>query len=293
MNVAALRQCIHPEDLRIIERHYETLSRVRSNEKLSSQFRARHANGEWRHLHSWDTVFSRSNDGFPTQVLGMALDVTEQKLLERQVLETAGEEQRRISRELHDRTGQVLTGLGLMARNLSEALADKLLPEAKDARKIAVGISDALAQIHGVIKGLDPVDVDAGGLMAALTELASRCQEMSGVTCRFVCEKPVLLDDNRVATDLYYIAQEAVTNSLKHARPKNVSITLNEKGGQILLEVRDDGTGFILPENTKKGIGLRIMRYRAGRIGAHLEIKTGAESGTWTICSFGRQKAHA
>src|SRR5262249_59006459 len=93
------------------------------------------------------------------------------------------------------------------------------------ADKIADGIKEAMGQIQATIKGMTPVDVDASGLMAALAGLAARTSQGSRAACRFICAKPVLLPGNQAATDLYKIAQEAVTNALKHAYAPEITHT--------------------------------------------------------------------
>src|SRR5258706_13643830 len=105
------------------------------------------------------------------QILGAAQDITDRKRLEQEVLEIATSEQRRIGQELHDGTGQELTGLCMMADNLADALKEVSVAEEQTARRIARGLRQALGQVRLLSRGLIPVEVDAEGLMAALTEL--------------------------------------------------------------------------------------------------------------------------
>ena len=76
------------------------------------------------------------------------------------------------------------------------------------------------------MQGLLPVAVDSEGLMSALSDLADRIQQAGKVSCKFDCPKPVSVADNLTATHLYLIAQEAVHNAVKHARPRNIRISL-------------------------------------------------------------------
>jgi two-component system CheB/CheR fusion protein len=215
-------------------------------------------------------------------------DVRERKKLERAVLEVTGLEQRRIGQDLHDGIGQELTGVGMMVQNLVESLG-KDTPEAEQAKKIGAGIRRAMSQARALSRGLMPVESDATGLMTALTDLAARINEQGVVQCVFHCPKPVLLTDTTAATHLFRIAQEAVTNALKHGKAKNVEVDLREHGSHILLQVRDDGKGIDSPDAHSPGLGMKTMRYRAGMINAVLHVESGDGNGTVITCSVARE----
>jgi two-component system CheB/CheR fusion protein len=220
-------------------------------------------------------------------------DVSERLALEREVLEVAAAEQRRIGQDLHDSVGQELTGLGLMAESLIEALPDGSQPAARTAQKIADAVRRALKQVRALSRGLTPVEVAAEGLMLALAELAERTREVSGRNCTFVCEEPVLLEDNRTATHLYHIAQEAVANALKHSQARNIEIRLEADESTLTLSVRDDGVGPPPRPDEGEGMGLKIMRYRAGLINAELSVAPAPGGGTLVSCVLMRGGSHA
>src|SRR5262249_49963626 len=134
----------------------------------------------------------------------IARNMSDRRRLEREVLEASAREQQRISRDLHDRVGQELTGLGYLATSLSQELGSR--PQAKVGAKIAAGIQHVVGEVRTAIRGLTPVSPDSHGLMTALEELAARTHERIGIPCRFVCPKPVALEDNAMATHLYMIA---------------------------------------------------------------------------------------
>ncbi|MBI3461503.1 MAG: hypothetical protein HY000_00355 [Planctomycetes bacterium] len=128
--------------------------------------------------------------------------------------------------------------------------------------------------------------------MAALAGLASRTSELHGVTCTFDCSEPVLVKDNQKATHLYRIAKEAVTNALKHSRAKSITISLEGDEGSIILRIRDDGVGFPWEPAEIKGMGLKIMRYRAGLINAGLAIGPAEPIGTLVSCTLNKSADH-
>jgi nitrate/nitrite-specific signal transduction histidine kinase len=136
------------------------------------------------------------------------------------------------------------------------------------------------------------VEVDAEGLAAALAELASQTTELHGVTCTFATQGPVDLANNQVATQLYSIAREAVNNALKHARAQNIEIHLETDGQSITVRVQDDGMGLPEPPRDTRGMGLKIMRYRAGLINAHLALSPAGPIGTAVICTCPEDPPH-
>jgi PAS domain S-box-containing protein len=213
-------------------------------------------------------------------------DITERKRLEQEVLDVAAAEQRRIGQELHDGTGQALTGLSMLADNLADVLRSALPAEAPRADRVAKGLRAALAETRTLSRGLIPVEVDAEGLMAALTELTKRITEIHAVRCTFECIDPVPVEDNFVATQLFRIAQEAITNSLKHGKAAAIRVSLETRAGFLTLRVADDGLGFAAVNGANEGVGLRIMKYRAGQIGAQFAVRPGPNQGTVVTCTY-------
>ena len=122
--------------------------------------------------------------------------------------------------------------------------------------------------------------------MVALSELAANTERLFGITCRFECDTPILIDDNSVATHLYRIVQEALNNAIKHGRADTVLIRLSTDGKTGSLTVKDNGHGFAGGTAQGKGMGLNIMRYRASMISASLDIRGDDERGTVLTCSF-------
>src|SRR5262249_8632643 len=157
--------------------------------------------------------------------------MTEQKHLEKDILEEGIKEQRRIGQDLHDGVGQELTAMGLSAQNLAEILAEKKLTEAATASKLVLGLQAALSQIRNIARGLFPVVNEPAGLMGALHTLAERTTSTSKIKVTFDAPNPVLIEDNNVATHLYRVAQESVSNALRHAQPQNIRIALNREDG--------------------------------------------------------------
>jgi PAS domain S-box-containing protein len=212
-------------------------------------------------------------------------DISERKRLEKTVLEISEREQRRIGQDLHDGLGQHLTGIAFMAKVQEQRLAEKQSPEAADAAKIVELVNDAILKTRELARGLLPVVSDAHGLMSALQLYASEIQDLFGIGCYFQCDEPVLIHNAPMATHLYHISQEAVNNAIKHGSAKNIVIRLFSGDCEGTLIIKDDGVGFERPQ-TPSGVGLHIMNYRAGMIGATLDIRREQPCGTSVTCRF-------
>ena len=212
-------------------------------------------------------------------------DVTERLELEKEILHAGEREQRRIAQDLHDGLGQILAGTAYLTSALQKKLAAKSLPEAQESGRILEVINEAIAQTRSLARGLHPVEPEPNGLMAALESLAARTKKMFQVRCRFTCPKPVLILDNALATHLFRIAQEAVTNAIKHGKPGRIGIGLAGTPGGIRLAIKDNGAGLPARPQKKPGMGLRIMRYRAGMIGGSVAIQKAAGGGTAIVCT--------
>ena len=143
---------------------------------------------------------------------------------------------------------------------------------------------EVIAQTRMLAHGLCPVVLESEGLMSALQELAHATTKMFSVDCVFRCAQPVQIHDNPTATQLYRIAQEAVSNAIKHGKATHIEIGLAAEADHLFLAVKDDGCGFhATPPRT--GAGLRIMNYRAGMIGGSIIVQRGAPRGTTVACS--------
>jgi two-component system, chemotaxis family, CheB/CheR fusion protein len=220
---------------------------------------------------------------------GILRDITQRKELEREIVDIASLEQRRIGQNLHDSVGQELTALNLLAGDLAETLGTDPSSGSKLVERMAQGLQRSQQELRAVLRGLLPVAVDAGGLMAALSDLADRIQREGKATCKFDCPRPVSVEDNLTATHLYLIAQEAVHNAVTHAQPRSIRISL-KSNHLLLLSLQDDGIGMpAQPTESHGGLGLRIMQNRAAIIGAALTIQPAQPTGTLITCALGRK----
>ncbi len=163
---------------------------------------------------------------------------------------------------------------------------------AEQASQIEKLVEDALSQTRSLARGLAPVEIDAGGLEAALEDMARRIERIHGVRCICRFERRGILENRAEALHLYRIAQEAVSNAIRHANPTRIVIELSSVNGRRRLTVADDGIGIAArPDSARKagsigGMGLHIMRYRARMIDAIFDIRPAPLKGTVVSCEW-------
>lgn len=212
--------------------------------------------------------------------------IVERRRLEQEVLDISTQEKQRVGRDLHDSLGQKLTGATYLARALAGELADANAPQHEAAAKINEVLKDATAQARRIARGLSPIDLSEGGLADALRRLAEETSAVFNLSCTFHGDTAPAAIPAATATHLFLMAQEAVNNSVKHGAATEITLLLESSDGGADLVIEDNGRG--LPPNATQtgGMGLRILRYRAGLIGAELKIERGREGGTVVHCRF-------
>lgn len=219
------------------------------------------------------------------EVLVLVRDITERKRMEREIVEVSSREQQRIGEDLHDGLGQHLTGISFLTKALERRLAAKSPDEAKEAAEIGRLVIQALAQTRNLARGLFPIELERNGLVAALRELTESVSKTCGVQCALRGDESICVHDNVLATHLFRIAQEAINNAVKHGHARSIEVVLKLVGEKIELAVADDGVG-VSPDLKLEGLGLRIMSFRARRIGGELQVTNPQHGGTRVACTF-------
>jgi signal transduction histidine kinase len=210
----------------------------------------------------------------------LAVDLSERIASDslRRVVEAQELERRRLARELHDETGQALTSILLGLKGLEERFDD---PESRsvtaELRELVVS---TLQDVRRLAVELRPSALDDFGLVAALERLTTSFAEQSGIAVDFQTSLGGERLSGEVETALYRIVQESLTNVVKHARARHVSIVLTRKSGSIKAVIEDDGQGFDPAEDTPDGFGLVGMRERLALLGGRLQVESDGEAGT-------------
>jgi signal transduction histidine kinase len=212
------------------------------------------------------------------------LEQTRAELLHRTVIAQENE-RKRIARELHDEIGQTLTALGLGLRGLSQAIESKPQWAVEQAGQLENLAVSGLDELQRLVSGLHPPQLDDLGLLAALRWCAGEVSELYQVPIEVegVENRIQLPADMRVV--LFRIAQEAVTNAVRHAGPSKVIIRLNKQPQQVNLSIEDNGCGFDFEKTLQEAVareywGLLGMIERAELVGGELDITSKPDSGT-------------
>ncbi len=290
----------------VIGRNVKMLMPTPYREEHDEYLRSYHETGRKRIIGIGREVRGRRKDGsvFPmdlavsevdlgdrTIFTGIVRDITERRRLETEILNVSEEERRRIGQDLHDGLGQMLTGIGLLGQDLAEQLAAEGHERADDMAEITDHIKEADQYARDLSHGLIPVDVEANGLTEALRRLSQNAERLFDVECTFREVETVLIHENTVATHLYRIAQEAVSNAVRHGEADAINIILAAGEDQLRLQVRDDGIGFDDDAVDDSGMGVHIMNYRARIVGGTLEVSSEIGAGTVITCTLPQPSA--
>jgi len=282
---------VHPADLKRVAWEAASSSADRAAETVAhTPYRIVTQDGDVKWVECMTTI-QRAEDGHAEAYCGILLDITDRKqieherdVLEEQLLQASEREQQRIGRDLHDGLGQYLTSIAFMSAAVSKRLGDKSLYEARTAAEIQQLANEAVRQSRLLAKGLCPVGIEEGDLKQGMLQLTRDTEAMFGISCYFECDETAVVHDSQNAIYLYRIAQESISNAVRHGRARNVELRLERKTNGIALTITDDGVGIPEKLETGEGMGIQIMKRRAKMIGAFLDIRRAAEGGTIVRC---------
>jgi len=220
------------------------------------------------------------------RTLALTEEMAERERLEREILDAGERERRRIGRDLHDSLGQLLTGTALAGQAVHQRLADGGSAEASGVARVVSLVEEAIEMTRGLARGLDPLEMEGGGLAQGLRQLAATTSALTSTRCTYLGAESIAIEDSVVATHLYRIAQEAITNAIKHGRAANISVDLVRHDNGLRLTVRDDGLGIPESSGRSVGMGLRVMAHRAAVMGGSFEVRREGPRGTRVTCDM-------
>jgi PAS domain S-box-containing protein len=209
-------------------------------------------------------------------------EISRRRGLEGQILEISDREQQRLAVELHDGLCQDLTATAFMAQATALRLRHHRVFDASDIEKIAELVNASATDAREIARGLHRIDINSAELLDALRDLVDR--EIWKTPCRLEVKEPFDIEDDTAAAHLYRIAREAVINANKHAQAREIVVHLARSRTGIVLSITDNGVGLPRRPNKTRGLGFRIMKYRAQAVGGHLEVTRGPNGGTRVAC---------
>lgn len=248
---------------------------------------ARHKDGRVFPIELTVTEFQ---DGVGPMFVGMIHDISERKRTEEHLAEASVHERHRIARELHDGLGGQMTGIALLLKAMQTKAHREGDATAKDIDELARYISEAHAQLRAISSGLAPVEMIPEGLCKALGSLADKTNASDSIRCRFSGDSAEVTDPT-VALHLYRIAQEAVSNAIRHGQPDEITIQLEQDQHFTTLTISNDGRSIQHHPDTCDGMGIRTMKHRADQIKGDLRVAPAEGGGTVVICRVHRTEA--
>jgi signal transduction histidine kinase len=217
------------------------------------------------------------------EVVVAVSDVTDRVELEREAVNAIERERSRIGRDLHDGLGQLLTGVKLMLEPVKRQMAGTEGQAKVNVERALELITLAIAQTSELARGLSPMPQEAGFTFAnALEDLAKQATKFFNVRCTATHDDVPDRLGNERSINLYRIAQEAVTNAVKHGKASRVDIDCRAANGRLVLSVQDDGIG--IADADGRGMGMQIMHYRARALDGELSVSPGPTRGTLVRC---------
>ncbi len=289
---------LHPDDSEIFHSLKQRFSDAGDCNIVESEYRMKNSRGEWRWFYSRDVIFKRTRDYLVRLVLGVAQDITGRKEAEEELknsreqlrsllahLQSVREDERaRISREIHDELGQVLTALKIDLSWVIKRLNKDQKPLYEKTRLMSQLVDMNIQTVKRICAELRPGLLDVLGLTAALEWQAEEFQERTGITCDIVIDPDNISLERDLSTAIFRIFQETLTNIARHARAKKVAASLKEKDGELILKVKDDGKGITEKQmSSPKSIGLIGMKERVHYLGGKVKITGIKNKGTTVI----------
>lgn len=290
-------EAVPPDDRAWVMRVHEEA--LRTGQPLECEYWIRRGDGQLRWVREKAEVI-RDKEGKPVRISGTIQDITERKramealkeseqrlrALTARIESLREEERRRISREIHDELGQMLTALKMDLRWIEKKLAEReddpslnpLLDRVVSATELADGTITAVQRIASELR---PGILDNLGLVPALQHEAARFQERTGIQCTVQVPEPAPEIPTAICTALYRIFQECLTNVARHAKASRVQVHFGQEEERFFLKVEDNGVGLPAAELANpQSLGLMGMQERVIPLGGRVTFDKPSEGGT-------------
>lgn len=212
-------------------------------------------------------------------------EIAERNRLEGEIVHVVEETRRRISHELHDGLCQQLTGARLRCQVLKRKLPESQATQA-DLAQLNTLLEESVNQAYDLSRGLWPLEPEAANVVSSLELLVRNLSRSSGIAIDFIRDNDCDQCLHHGMAKLCRIAQEAITNAVKHASASRITVTLRcRENRQVILTVQDNGVGITATAGSRGGLGMSIMAHRARVIGGTLTITDAEGGGTLVTCT--------
>lgn len=263
--------------------------------KVPHDFEYRMIAADGRLIWLRDIVSVQVENGEPVKLTGIMVDITNQKISEEETIkkkeqlqiltehlqEIREEERKSIAREIHDELGQQLTIMKMDISWLEENMKNQNEAVINKISEFKEMIDQTVSTVRRIAYQLRPSVLDDMGLVAAIESQISEFEKRSGIKAKYIGSKSRFPLSDNAKTALFRIVQESLTNIGRHAMAKNVSVSLSEENGNVVLKIDDDGVGFELKKLAfKKTLGIVGMKERCIMLGGEFNIDSAPGSGT-------------
>ncbi len=278
----AWHELIHPLDRSRVTRFFSAIAGASGPRSIDYRAVDQHGAAIWlRH-----SVVSHRPLRGRTQIRGFVADIQTEKEFQLESLRISEREQNRIGQDLHDDLCQVLAGLSCLMRVVESRIAPKLPGEVESLKEINLQIVDAMHRTRALTHGLFPGKVQIADIRGALLELASqvRARFKVVIATEFIGRFPKHSPAHTI--QIYRLTQEAMSNAIKHGRASKIDVRLEALADTMVLSVKDNGSGLPKPGSVEPGMGLNIMRYRAGLLGGEVSVKNDPSGGAVALLTY-------
>jgi signal transduction histidine kinase len=236
-------------------------------------------------LHAFLSLLRDVEEQVRVRTLALEKAICERNHLQTELFEISRRERSSVGHDLHDGLGQHLTATSIAANLLAQRLERDGHAAAGNARAIVKMLQDAIANTRQIARGLLLSAIEPAELVAELEELADRLNREHRAGCCFSYRGDGADRlDTATASHVFYVAQEAARNSVRHAGSTRVDISLTADGPVLELSVADNGRGLPAPGTRTAGMGLRIMAHRTELIGGEFSVNSNPGGGTIVRC---------
>ncbi len=268
-------EIIHPADQTRVKDYFDALTRDGRTQSIEYRLVNKTGTDAWiRH-----SVVDVEPGAGKTTIRGFVADIQAEKAYQLQSMQAEEREKNRIAQDLHDDLCQVLAGISLLMRATEDRIMDRLPQEAKRFRELNRQLSSAMERTRSIAHGLFTDAVLGKDIRAALEDLARQMHIRFGVEIRTQFPASVPAHTGPQVVQLYRIAQEAMSNSIKHGGATEIALALAPAHGRLQLTVQDNGRGLPQGQTARSGMGWHSMRCRADVLGADINLYNDTSGG--------------
>ena len=271
-------RCIHPLDRARVQKHFSQLPDHHLPTYIDYRLIDKNGSVIWVR-HSVHEIRGRGKNAV---IRGFVCDIQTEKSYQLESLSVSEREQNRIGQDLHDDLCQVLAGVSCLMRVAESRITAKAPEEAGNFKELNQQIIDAMHRTRALTHGLFPGKIQIADIRGALLELGTQIKTRFAIEIQTQFKGRFPKHSSAQIIQIYRIAQEAISNAVRHGRATRVDLTLEAHPDRMELTVQDNGTG-LTKSDTTGGVGLHIMHYRAGILGGELSIANRTPNGV-TAC---------